>query len=116
MSAEIVQLSDRRPKSDRRIAGRRPTEEEIRHTLYKCWSKDGDWYRIAFAHRLRLVRAALSISENEAADAFGVTLRTYRNYERAGPTRSNHGIYEFGRTFSLSLDWLLAGKEPVLQL
>jgi hypothetical protein len=114
MSAEIIHLGARRPKSNQPAAQHRPTEEQIRSTLFKCWREDRIWYRTALAHRLRLLRAALQISEQEAADAFGVTLRTYRKYERAlSSTRTKH-LLEFADTFDVSVGWLIAGETPVL--
>jgi hypothetical protein len=111
-ASNVVQFSGRLLKTR---SEPRPTEEEIRGVLYKCWAQDGIWYRIDFAHRLRLLRKALQFSEQEAADALCVTLRTYRRYERAQPTRPNHpGIQDFAERFGVSINWLLAGEGRVL--
>jgi hypothetical protein len=112
MSAQIIQFGDHLPKA---LSGHRPSEEEIRGVLYDCWAKDALWYHMAFAHRVRPLRKALRISEQEAADALCVTLKTYRKYETAERVRTNHqGINNFARTFGISLECLIAGEGPVL--
>jgi transcriptional regulator with XRE-family HTH domain len=63
----------------------------------------------AFGHRLRVTRIALEISEQEAAKAFGVTLRTYRKYEAGGHQRGN-GASDFAEAYDVSLDWLCHGE------
>jgi hypothetical protein len=70
--------------------------------------------------RLRFVRTQLNISEEKAAYAFGVTVRTYRRYEAAKPgswTRGpifyctgNAGLSDFADTFDVSLNWLCGCK------
>jgi transcriptional regulator with XRE-family HTH domain len=65
----------------------------------------------AFGHRLRVTRLALGISEQEAAEAFGRSLATYRRYERRGlPERaSGLNVIRFGRKYHVSMYWLLDG-------
>ena len=46
-----------------------------------------DFYK-AVGPRLRQARVGLGITEQQAADVFGVTLRTYRKYEAGGRQRS----------------------------
>jgi transcriptional regulator with XRE-family HTH domain len=66
---------------------------------------------ITFGHRLRVTRLALGISEQGAAEAFGLSLATYRKYELLGiPKRaSTSKLLKFARKYDLSLDWLLDG-------
>lgn len=110
MSAEIVQFGKQVT-----VVPNRPTEEAIRSTLYDCWVKDPIWWRTDFAHRLRLLREVLHISEQEAAAALFVSVRTYRRYERAERIRNNHfGVMNLAKVFGVSLDWLIAGEGPVL--
>ena len=66
-----------------------------------------DWH--AYGRRLRLVRAALDISEVEAAAAHGVTLRTYRRYEAGAPQRAGEGFLNFAAKYDVSLNWLISG-------
>jgi transcriptional regulator with XRE-family HTH domain len=89
MTAELIQFGDHLPKA---LSGSRPSD-------------------------LRLLRKALRISEREAADAFCMTLRTYRKWEKPmSRVRSNHrGLYNFAKTFGVSLGWLIAGEGPVLR-
>lgn len=63
----------------------------------------------ADGHRLRVTRAALGISEKDAAAAYGVTLATYRRYERGAPQRRTQGVLNFAKAFDVSLDWLVGG-------
>jgi hypothetical protein len=54
---------------------------------------------------------SLGISEQGAAEAFGLSLATYRKYELLGiPKRaSTSKLLKFARKYELSLDWLLDG-------
>jgi transcriptional regulator with XRE-family HTH domain len=73
-------------------------------------AKRDEWYR-QFGRRLVVTRLALGITEQEAADAFRITLRTYRRWENGGCHRDNHeGILCFIDKYDVSLDWLLGGK------
>lgn len=56
-------------------------------------------------HRLRVTRIALGISEQEAADAWGVALRTYKGYEAGKPSRED-GLINFASKYGVSIDWL----------
>lgn len=42
----------------------------------------------AVGRRLRVTRSALGITEQKAAEVFGISLRTYRRYEAGQPQRS----------------------------
>ena len=64
------------------------------------------------AERLKLTRHLLGISEQQAADALLITLRTYRKWERNEPHRNNHaGVFNFGDRYGLEYCWLLFGPE-----
>jgi transcriptional regulator with XRE-family HTH domain len=63
--------------------------------------------------RLRVMRRTLGISEWEAADAAGVTIRTYRKWEKGGLIKGALGsdpLTIFCDEFDVSYNWLLAGK------
>ena len=63
-----------------------------------------------YAERLKRSRELLGISEEEAAAAFGVSLRTYQRYEAGKPHRNNHkGVLNFVRVFSVDVGWLIGG-------
>jgi transcriptional regulator with XRE-family HTH domain len=47
---------------------------------------------ITFGHRLRVTRIAFGISEQEVADILGVSLPTYRKYER-GDSNEVGGVH-----------------------
>ena len=68
-----------------------------------------DWHLVG--RRLRVTRLALGITEQEAAAAHGVTLRTYRRWE-AGARQTNNPRYllNFAEKYDVSLDWLLIGE------
>lgn len=67
------------------------------------------YYR-AFAHRLRMARLTLDITETEAAAACLITLRTYRNWEAGRPFRGGHfRLVSFANKYDVSLDWLVCG-------
>jgi transcriptional regulator with XRE-family HTH domain len=68
------------------------------------------FYR-ALGERLRVARKTLGISESEAADAAGVTLRTYRKWEKGGGI-SNAGSIDYGfcEEFEVSMTWLYSGR------
>ena len=61
-------------------------------------------------HRLRVVRIVLDITEQEAADVCGVTLRTYRRYEQGAKQKSVRPVKNFARHYGVSLDWLVDGE------
>lgn len=53
----------------------------------------------------------LNISEQEAADAHGVKLRTYRRYELGGrQTNDPRGVMAFCKAYGVSADWLVLGR------
>jgi transcriptional regulator with XRE-family HTH domain len=58
--------------------------------------------------RLRIVRLAVGVTEQEAADAAGTTLRTWRKYEINGTLRTGP-LLAFADKYDISLDWLIDG-------
>jgi transcriptional regulator with XRE-family HTH domain len=61
-------------------------------------------------HRLHVVRIVLDVTEQEAADVCGVTLRTYRRYEKGAKLKSLRPIRNFARHYGVSLNWLFDGE------
>jgi transcriptional regulator with XRE-family HTH domain len=61
-------------------------------------------------HRLRVVRIVLDVTEQEAADVCGVTLRTYRRYEQGAKRKSIRPVKNFARHYGVSLNWLADGE------
>jgi ribosome-binding protein aMBF1 (putative translation factor) len=106
MSAQIIPLRKVAKRPARRGPYKKPSPERQK--------RRDDFYR-AFAERLRFARAQLGISEQEAAAAFGVTVRTYRRYEAGKPAigaqTANNGFADFAGTFGLSLLWLWGHKD-----
>jgi transcriptional regulator with XRE-family HTH domain len=73
---------------------------------------DKEWYR-ALGERLQVARRNLGISDEDAAAAFNVTIRTYRKWEAGGRPRSDRyeGAANFVRTYDLPTSfysWFLA--------
>ena len=64
------------------------------------------------AERLKSTRHLLGISEDEAAAAMLVTLKTYRKWERAERHRDNvMGVLAFCEKYGVSYGWLFAGSD-----
>lgn len=92
MSAEVV-----KPQPKNQVAYlppprelRRPTSPaRAKYLFYRAWG----W-------RLRYARHQLRITEQEAAAAFGVTIRTYRRHE-AGKEHRNSSVRKFTRTYNV---------------
>jgi transcriptional regulator with XRE-family HTH domain len=74
--------------------------------------REYDWR--AAGHRLRVTRIALGITERQAADAYGVTVRTYRKYEAGQPQRPSCGFVVFANRYQVSLDWLVRGETAAI--
>lgn len=66
-------------------------------------------YWHAVARRLRVTRGALGLTEQQGAEAFGVSLLTYRRYEAGRRHRSAGPAINFARRYDVSLDWLFDG-------
>jgi transcriptional regulator with XRE-family HTH domain len=67
-----------------------------------------DWN--LYAHRLRVIRIVLGLSEKDAAVAHGVTLRTYRKWEAGAEQRSPTPMLNFASRHNVSIDWLVIGE------
>src|ERR1700742_4732595 len=63
----------------------------------------------ALSERLRLTRKTLGISEQEAADAAGVSVKTYRKYE-IGATTPQCDFMDFCCELDVSFNWLMYGE------
>jgi hypothetical protein len=59
--------------------------------------------------RLIATREVLGISPEQAADAMGVTLKTYLKYEAGGCIRGSGAVENFCDEFQLSYNWMLTG-------
>jgi transcriptional regulator with XRE-family HTH domain len=69
----------------------------------------------AIGRRMRLVRLALGITEQEAAAAWQVTLRTYRKWETGARQHSSTwNVVCFAEKYDVSIDWLIAGDTASL--
>ena len=98
MTSKIIQL---RPKITRRT---KPRGLRKRHSLQR---RRHAFFR-SFGRRLKYARAQLCISEPAAAEAFGVTAKTYLRYEAGLPPRDGSlGYLDFADTFDVPLPWLL---------
>lgn len=63
-----------------------------------------------YGDRLRLARLVLQITEAQAADAAGVTLKTYKKWEAGTPHRQGKGFFRLAEKYDISLDWLGLGE------
>jgi transcriptional regulator with XRE-family HTH domain len=61
-------------------------------------------------HRMRVTRIVLGLSEQQAADAYGITLQTYRKYEAGHPQRGTQPAHRFASKYSVPSDWLYDGE------
>jgi transcriptional regulator with XRE-family HTH domain len=62
----------------------------------------------AIGRRMQITRLALGLTEQEAATAWRLTLRTYRKWEAGAPQRGSNFLC-FAEKYDISLDWLLGG-------
>ncbi len=66
---------------------------------------------LGVGQRYRVARLALGLTEEAAATAAGVPVRTWRKWERNGPRRAGHlGPLDFAAKFNVSIDWLFYGE------
>jgi transcriptional regulator with XRE-family HTH domain len=74
-------------------------------------------YRRKFGWMLRVTRAALNISEADAADTFCVMLVTYRRWETGErKSRPKHrAVIKFVKKYDLTYDWVLAADPAGLR-
>jgi transcriptional regulator with XRE-family HTH domain len=76
---------------------------QSRRSNGKFWSNVGLRYRVA--------RLALGLTEEEAAAAASVTVKTWRKWENNGPARAGHlGPLDFAAKFNVSIAWLFYGE------
>lgn len=68
-------------------------------------------FDLEMRERLPLIRKTLGLSEREAANAAGVTLKTYRKWEETGRVRSADPLRKLCDEFDVSLNWLMMGEE-----
>lgn len=66
----------------------------------------------SIATRLRGLRDALELSEQEVADSCRIPLETYRAMERAESDISVNVLQSIARRYGISLDVLMFGEEP----
>jgi hypothetical protein len=105
MTAQIIPL--------RKVTKPRAPRGPYRKPLPEQQKRCTDFYRL-FGERLRHARAQLRLTEEEAAAAFYITLKTYRRHEAGLPSRSNvKGLRNFWNTYDVNPTWLLGGDgEP----
>ncbi len=61
-----------------------------------------EWW-IGFGRRFHATRQALGITEQQAADAYGVSLKSYRRLESGANQRGRHyNLVRFAQKFHLS--------------
>jgi hypothetical protein len=68
-----------------------------------------DDFDTKLAHRLRVTRIVLGITEKEAAAAAHRDLRTWRKYETTGKGRIDFPVVLFCQRYDVSLNWLICG-------
>jgi transcriptional regulator with XRE-family HTH domain len=73
----------------------------------KTWSEEETAWDQGIGERLCLMRRVLGISEREAADAAGVTIRTYRKWEKGGHARDGNALDNLCYELGVSVVWLL---------
>ena len=82
-------------------------------TAKRKTATSAEWW-VAFGHRFRLTREALGLTEQEAAEAYGVSLRAYRRLEKGAMQRGRlEKLSCFARKYSVSYRWLLEGKGKI---
>jgi transcriptional regulator with XRE-family HTH domain len=72
-----------------------------------------DWRGVG--QRLRIARGLLGMTQAEAAETYGVTLRTYRNYEAGGTQRWPDPAVTFCETTGVPFGWLIFDAGPGIQ-
>lgn len=71
-----------------------------------------DFYR-GFGARIRAARLATGLTEREAAEAIGVTVKRVRQFESGEPFRGGqYHLAKFMRQFEIDPDWLYGGGGP----
>ncbi len=84
-------------------------------TIEEGQRKRLEWHA-AFGDRLRATRALIGITEQEAAAACLIALRTYRKREAGLPYHGWHvGLLSFMQKYDVSPDWMLAGEGRIFK-
>ena len=78
-------------------AGAAPAQERRR----RAERGDDDWY-LRFGARLRALRLAAGVSEQDAAAAAGRSVETWRSYERTGKGRLLFAVIRFADRYGIS--------------
>lgn len=60
-----------------------------------------------FEDRLKMLRLARGLSQQETADALGMKVNTYRNYENNEREPNSTSLIKLGNYFGVTLDYLL---------
>ncbi|MDQ1355601.1 MAG: Helix-turn-helix protein [Acidobacteriota bacterium] len=68
----------------------------------------------AISGKFKYVREMLRISPNSMAARMGVSRSSYDKYEYGGAFPSTLGLKVLANDFNISLDWLIAGKGPMI--
>jgi len=68
----------------------------------------------AISGKFKYVREMLRISPNSMAARMGVSRSSYDKYEYGGAFPSTLGLKVLALDFNISLDWLIAGKGPMI--
>jgi transcriptional regulator with XRE-family HTH domain len=67
-------------------------------------------YNKKFGERLRAIRKTLGVSENEMAEAAGVTIEMYRKLEKGAVAALIGPVENIAYAFDISFKWLGSGK------
>jgi transcriptional regulator with XRE-family HTH domain len=68
----------------------------------------------AISGKFKYLREMLRISANSMAARMGVSRSSYDKYEYGGAFPSPLGLKVLANDFNISLDWLIAGKGPMI--
>jgi transcriptional regulator with XRE-family HTH domain len=75
--------------------------------------RDTNGFYQGFGGRIRTARIASGLSVREAADAVGVSVRRFRQFESGQPFRGGHfALATFARKFGVDLEWLFGAPGP----
>jgi transcriptional regulator with XRE-family HTH domain len=76
--------------------------------------RDKTAFYLKLGERLPVAWKTLGISEGEAADAAGVTITTYRKWEKGEHVVSCDPLLNLCDEFHVSVDWIISGKGKFL--
>ena len=76
------------------------------------WAERKKTFYQQSGERMRMMRKLLGISEREAAEALGVTVRTYRKWETGKETRGlqYRRLDEYCDAYGVRFSWLACGE------